>query len=770
MGQFITMSRSSRRPFWTGLVFVCLAGQLAIIRGPARAAVTSEEVEQAIRAGKRFLIQRQHPNGSWPDVAGNAPTGTTSLITLALLTSGETADSPVIQRALGFLRGYGPQRLDSTYAISLQTMVFAAADPERDRARIMANVEWLERTQHKLVKGEFWPGNWTYNQQRGAGDNSNTQYALLGLNAASEVGIVVRPQVWALSRVYFEQTQNRDGGWGYTPRHRQSTGSMTCAGVSSLIIAGSRRFQTLEYLQGEAIHKCGEGGSDAHLLRGINWLGSHFQVNENFGHGQQWKHYYLYGLERAGRLAGVRFFGQSDWYRLGAEELVRTQNKPNGFWGGAGQENGLVATSFAILFLAKGRAPLLINKLAHLPAGDWNNDADDVRNIVAVVSHDWKNLLTWQAIEPSVATIQDMLQAPIAFFNGHHAPEFPISARKNLREFAEQGGFIFAEACCGSSDFDRGFRRLIKEVFPEDDYQLRKLAADHPVWRAKHVLSAEIHPLYGIEHGCRTVVIYSPQDLSCYWNQLDRSPTNPAVIKAIKIGQNVIDYATGREMPADKLTIRDVHDNKPEGPRRGALRIAKLKHGGEWNIAPQAIPNLMEVLRRPPLSYDVVITQKDLFARDPSLIYYPLVYIHGRSTLHLQDDELEALRQHLEPGGGTLFADAACGSKAFDTSFRRFVAELLPNHPLVPIPHDDTLLTDKVGFNLNDVQYTQALGGHRDVPELEGVKLNDHWAIIYSKYDIGCALERHTGIDCKGYTHASAVKIAANVVIYATLP
>ncbi len=66
-------------------------------------------------------------------------------MTLALLTAGEKVDSPTIQQALGFLRGFGPQQLNSTYAIGLQTMVFAAAEPERDRARIVANVEWLER-------------------------------------------------------------------------------------------------------------------------------------------------------------------------------------------------------------------------------------------------------------------------------------------------------------------------------------------------------------------------------------------------------------------------------------------------------------------------------------------------------------------------------------------------------------------------------------------------------------------------------------------------
>ena len=41
---------------------------------------------------------------------------------------------------------------------------------------------------------------------------------------------------------------------------------------------------------------------------------------------------------------------------------------------------------------------------------------------------------------------------------------------------------------------------------------------------------------------------------------MEHSPKNPAVIGAIKIGQNVIDYATGREMPADKLVA-------PRGPQ-----------------------------------------------------------------------------------------------------------------------------------------------------------------------------------------------------------
>jgi hypothetical protein len=766
------MSRFCRLSGSSLVLFVAVAAHLG---GEVRclANVTRDEVERAIREGVRYLKSQQRPDGSWSDVENEAKTGTTSLITLALLTAGEKVDSAPIRKALDYLRGYGPNDLKSTYAIALQTMVFAAAQPENDQLRIANNVTWLERAQIKPADPVKWAGSWTYSDSKRTrpGDNSNTQYALLGLHAATEVGVPVKPAVWELARAYWERSQKPNGGWAYTPDSTNQTASMTCAGVSSLIITGLRRFQGQEFLQGDTIQNCGKGGINPRLQAGINWLAEHFYVSQNFGNGQQWKYYYLYGLERAGRLSGLRFFGQNDWYRKGAEELVHEQNKFGGYWSGALNEaDKVLATSFALLFLAKGRAPVLINKLVHAPSGDWNNDADDIRNIVNVVSHEWKNLLTWQVVDAGAAALPELLQAPILYFNGHEAPLFTANGKRNLREAVEQGAFLFAEACCGSKEFDQGFKQLMTEIFPEPEYRLRPLSEDHPVWRAKHRLAPDIHPLWGIEHGCRTVVIYSPADLSCYWNQAETAPTNTGVIKAKMIGENVIDYATGREMPADKLAVRDIHNLKAVAPKRKALQIAKLKHAGDWNVAPQAIPNLMDALSKPPFNFDVVIAQKDLFPRDPSLVYHPLIYIHGRASLSFGREDMDALRQHLEPGGGTIFSDAACGSPAFDAAFRRFVAELLPNNPMIPIPHDDPIYTTKVGAELSDVQYTKAAGGGRDFPLLEGVKINDHWSIIYSKYDIGCALERHTGIECKGYTYESAIKIAGNIVIYSTLP
>jgi len=162
---------------WVVGLLVGAIGWTALgIKNQAVGAVTHEQVEKAIREGVRYLKKEQKPNGSWQDLGGDAKTGVTSLVTLALLTAGEPADSPEIQRAVAYLRNFSPDQLNSTYAISLQTMVFAAAEPQRDVNRILANVDWLERAQIRPNDPVSWPGSWSYSISRTQrGDNSNSQ-------------------------------------------------------------------------------------------------------------------------------------------------------------------------------------------------------------------------------------------------------------------------------------------------------------------------------------------------------------------------------------------------------------------------------------------------------------------------------------------------------------------------------------------------------------------------------------------------------------------
>jgi hypothetical protein len=469
-------------------------------------------------------------------------------VTLALLGAGEPATSPVVSRAIEYLRGFTPDQLHSVYAVSLQTRVFAAADQEQDRPRIASTVEWLERAQIKSDDRVQWPGSWTYSQAKNrSGDNSNTFYALLGLDAASEAGVPVKAEVWSLADRYWRGSQRPDGGWGYTPSGHSATASMTCGGVASLILSRTRRTEDQESPDETGIRNCGSHG-DTGVRKGIGWLTSHFRRGENFPIAQQWRFYFIDALEWVGQLCGERLVGEHDWFVDGAEDLIRSQDDHTGEWRGLfSEQESTVATSFALMFLCRGRSPVLIQKARHGPGDDWTNDPDDVRHLVSSIARDWKLPLNWQLVDVDSATASELLLAPILFLNGHQSPELNDYGKKNLRAYVDQGGFIFAEACCGKADFDRGWRVLVQQLFPEAQSRLHPLNADHPVWTARHALKPPDHALWGLELGGRTVLIYSPTDLSCRWNVRDRYSDDPATIRAIQVGQNVVAHARSRK-------------------------------------------------------------------------------------------------------------------------------------------------------------------------------------------------------------------------------
>jgi hypothetical protein len=131
------------------------------------------------------------------------------------------------------------------------------------------------------------------------------------------------------------------------------------------------------------------------------------------------------------------------------------------------------------------------------------------------------------------------------------------------------------------------------------------------------------------------------------------------------------------------------------------------------------------------------------------------------------------MRLHLEYGG-LLFADACCGSEKFDTAFREFTRKMFPDKKLEVIPEDDFLYSEKLnGEAITQLRCRlekengQAEANFKDVkPMLEGIKIEGRWAVIYSRYDIGCALEKNKSSACKSYEPESAMKLATAALLY----
>ena len=697
--------------------------------------VTGADVNRAIVKGLAYLRRTQQANGSWRYRQHKYTAGSTALAVFTLVTAGVPPQDRSVQAGVRYI---AEARFEHTYSTALVAMALAAVEPEAHRRKIVAARDWLI---FAMQPG----GGWGYGRSRGERvDNSNTQYAVLGLRAAQEAGNPVPKRIWESIDKYFRKIQKRDGGWGY--RTDSSYGSMTAAGLGSLIICGAQAERE--------IRKCGEHAYDGDVFSALKWFDRHFSVEHNPGK-NHWEYYYLYAVERVGVLSARRYLGGRDWYREGAYHLLagRHRQRPDGRWG-----NDAVQTSFGLLFLAKGRAPVLVHKLRR--KSDWNNDPNDIRNLCAYFGQVVGQKVSWQIADID-APLEDLLAAPVLYFNGHKPFGFPPADVEKLRQFITQGGFIFGEACCGRKEFDRSFRTLMKQLFPERE--LVDLSPEHPVYRAFFKLPPdERSPLLGLRASCRTSVIYSPVDLSCRWEKAHKFLDDPA----FKVGVNVLAYATGLEPLRDKLDEVEVIKPTKSGPApRGAFILAQVKHGGDWEPDTRSTAGLLQFMSAN-VNLDVASDKAPVALTNPDLFDYAALYLVGHFPLAFAPDEEDRLKLYLERGG-FLFAESCCGNDAFDKSFRDLMAGLFPDHGLQRLPPDHAVVS--TGFPLEQVAYKKAVlekDPRRKEPWLEALTLEGRIAVIYSKFSLGCAWENHPCHGCKGLERDDALKLGTNVVLY----
>ena len=491
-----------------------------------------EKVQASIRKAKAYLIRKQK-NGHWETATGRALNvavgGRTALILVALMNAGVDPEDEIIQDGLKYLRTV---RSRNTYVVGLQTMVFAMAKQKNDKARIQANLKWLEQTCQKT--------GWGYSGT-GTTDHSINQYALLGIHEAMRRGYQFdRKKLENLHNYY--NTIGQQGQYSYQRGNRAKipTFNMTCAGLCNLIIT-ARDAQlsqsTLDPKTGVATN-CGAYASNAQMKGAMRYISAKFPVPLTRREMESRKlflypYYGLYGLERAGRLTGRRFFGGKDWYRIGCRALTSIQDE-DGHWGGDGNDWGILpSTAFALLFLSKGRTPVVITKLAHGKENDldaWNRKHDDMMHVSEHVSRELfeGDPLAWQVLDirrvakPNTDQLtSELLASPILYVSGHNL-ELYEKDKEIIEKYLENGGFIVAEACCGSPEFTKSFKALMKKILP--DSSLLDVPDGHPIWSAagkKHEVAGGRFPLQYLQKGCKMAVLFNPGTpvMSGFWNK-----------------------------------------------------------------------------------------------------------------------------------------------------------------------------------------------------------------------------------------------------------
>jgi squalene-hopene/tetraprenyl-beta-curcumene cyclase len=297
-----------------------------------------------------FLEARQNKDGSWTH---KTAVGITGLVTTAMLHSGRDSSDPTvaagIQHLLSHVRKdggiYGPGSLHRNYETCIAIMAFSAANTDGSFSQTIENARaFLAGLQWDEGEGiessdPAWGGAGYGSHQRP--DMCNSEFYVEALTAAgvSKDSPEMQRVLQFISRCQNLESEHNttefaglinDGGFYYTVAAGgdskagveangglRSYGSMTYAGVKSLIYAGLKP-------------------DDPRILAATQWIRKNYTLDQNPGMGNQGLFYYYHTFAKTMNAFGEAEFTDAkgqlhNWREELLQRLSRTQDA-NGSW------------------------------------------------------------------------------------------------------------------------------------------------------------------------------------------------------------------------------------------------------------------------------------------------------------------------------------------------------------------------------------------------------------------------------------------------------
>ncbi len=833
----------------------------------------SEKIEEAVANACETLKDLQQNDGSWADYPGFAG-ATTALVVQALALAGEPLDSPCMVKAMHALEEYNIQQ---TYSRACRAMAYAQLIQQypKLRSKLASDAAWLVSTQQA-------DGMWSYPTVGGTkiavNDNSNTQFAVLGLRAAASCNIEIPNSTWAAIRSHYTSTITPDGGWGYyaynpekfkeradktkTPpaptELEQSMLTVTAPSVASLMIADD------ELLRAAGCPCNGDVSSgakidDACVEKGLQWLIDVFEGKKSGGSSSQWLTYYYYGLLRAGQASGLKTFGSHDWYQKGAAAMFALVGQPCAHLAKIGVEvdkdgkaippkkpdkpekpvrnaappekplqgiplmvgdqekmfiadsHQIVDCSLGIIFLVKGSAPVLMNKLKY--EGNWNRHRRDLAVLAEEASKRLERPFRWQVVELR-GKVETWHDSPLLYLSGEDSLKFSADEKKKIQEFCFKGGTLLLAANCGNQKFATQARALVAELWPQ--FPLTKLPADHPVYNCQIPVDAP-GTFEGVNDGIRTQVFFTEKDLSCAWQThdvaknkayfdlainlyayaTDKAPRPPklgeiegriqARLEADVAWQKALadekeaaakEKRAARDIPKPSVVAAKKPDINVRNIRAGGktlVTMSLLKHAGDYNLGLhyQSLQNLVADFQE---KAGVTLALGGAMAPGEVMPGVPdVLVVRGDKALGLSDADKTTLSAYLT-GGGYIVAEAIMGSKEFDDDFRKFIADskvlklelLAPDDPLLK----GNLPKGMVGLEVSKPNFSRVTREEQPglkSPPVLAIKAGNKIVGYYSPLDLTYSATGNGAYNLRGYDKATALELLVNMLLPPTI-
>ncbi len=596
-------------------------------------------------------------------------------------------------------------------------------------------------------------------------DLSNSQYGVLGVWAIERAGGEIPQKYWEMVDKAWKDAQESDGGWQYYKGWREGiTPSMTAAGIATLLI-------TQDYLLlGRSWNPCTGGIGSANVNNGLLWMDNHIQ--DALGTGNA---YLLYGIERIGAASGRKYFGTSNWFQIGADRLVTSQ-RPDGSW--ASKYGAVADSALCLLFLSRGRAPVMMNKLQYsLPASNshavqetdvWNERPRDVSHLARWAGTQVEGTLNWQFVNLSVSP-DDLHDAPILYISGNEELLLRPEDVATLRMFVEQGGLILGNADCGSAAFSRSFQKLARQMFGK--YEFRRLPPDHPIFTSEQYNARRWRPrpaLLGLSNGVRELMILIPDaDVGHIW-QSDNDKLRP---ECFELGADIFQYSCDSQNLFARSDTWLVQPDRTQPSQ--TLKMARIQTDGNWDPEPAGWTRLAAILHN---DFATALTVEPVKLGAGKLSSgYQLAHLTGTAKFRISPQQRKELKDYVD-AGGTLVIDAAGGSADFAYSAQMMLKEMFgtgaAGNLLAPLPVSSPVFL--MGNKLTSFQYRRYASrilGVSQRPHLLGIPVaGGRIGVFLSPEDLSAGLVGESVDGIVGYDPATATKLMTNILLYAQKP
>ena len=207
---------------------------------------------------------------------------------------------------------------------------------------------------------------------------------------------------------------------------------------------------------------------------------------------------------------------------------------------------------FGYQTVAQNSSHLQIARVKYNGGGDWYNDPSAEVNLLNYINEN-TNIQTNPEYVVADLDAKEIFNFPITFLTGHGNIVLSDENIKTLKEYFENGGFMYIDDDYG---LDKSMRRELKKVYPNNE--LVELPFNHEIYHCFH--SFNNGPPKTHEHD-----------------------NNPPRGYGLFLGERMVIYYTHESNPSDGWASADVHNNPEE------KRIESLKFG--TNIIVYALSN-----------------------------------------------------------------------------------------------------------------------------------------------------------------------------------